>query len=217
MSSTVIIGAGGHAREVLDILLDRRASGQDVEPVGFIDENSANHGKMLNGYPVLGDFGWFRGVDRTTLRVVCAVGSPELCRKLVQKALSLGLSFGNAISSRACISPSARIGRGVIIFPNVVVNTDAAIGNHVTLNVGASVSHDTVVGDFCNVNPGARLAGNVVLGEGCYVGMGASVIQGVSVGVWSTIGAGAVAVRDIPPGATAVGVPAQVIGNKPGT
>ncbi|MGB9898517.1 MAG: acetyltransferase [Anaerolineae bacterium] len=211
MSKVVIIGAGGHAREVLDILLTCRASGEDVEPIGFIDENPQNHGRLLNGFPILGGFQWFEGVDRQEVRVICAVGTPQITRKLVIQAKSLGLHFTNAISPRSCISPYARLGEGVIIFPNVIVNTGVIIGDHITLNVAVTVSHDTTIGHFCNINPGAHLAGNVTIGEGCYIGMGANVIQGVRIGEWSIIGAGAVVINDIPPNATAVGVPAKVI------
>lgn len=206
-----IIGAGGHAREVLDILLACRVRGDEIEPLGFIDENPDNHGRVLNGFPVLGDFRWFEGVDRSEIGVICAVGTPQVSRRLILKAQALGLSFARAISPQACISPHARIGQGAIIFPNVVINTEASIGNHVTLNVAATVSHDTVVGDFCNINPGAHLAGNVTVGEGCYIGMGANIIQGVTIGKWSIVGAGAAVISDIPANVIAVGVPAKVI------
>ena len=211
MSKVVIIGAGGHAREVLDILLARRVKGDNIEPLGFIDENPENHGRSLDGFPVLGDFRWFEGVDRGEVEVICAVGTPQVCRKLSKRAMDLGLRFASAISPQAYISSQARVGQGVMIFPNVIVNTGALIGDHVILNVAATVSHDTVVGDFCNINPGAHLAGNVTVGEGCYIGMGANVIQGITIKPWSVIGAGAVVIQDIPSHATAVGVPARVI------
>jgi sugar O-acyltransferase (sialic acid O-acetyltransferase NeuD family) len=207
----VIIGAGGHAREVLDILLACRANGHDIQPLGFVDENPDNHGQTLDGFPVLGDLRWFEGVDRGDIEVICAVGTPQVCRKLARQAQALGLRFASAISPQACISPHARIGQGVMIFPNVIVNTGAMIGDHVILNVAATISHDTVVGDFCNINPGVHLAGNVTVGEGCYIGMGANVIQGINIGPWSIIGTGAAVIRDIPPHVTAVGVPARVI------
>ena len=210
-SRVAIIGAGGHAREVLDILLACQTDGHEVEPLGFIDKNPGNHCHTLDGLPVLGDFRWFESVDHSEVEVICAVGTPQVCRKLAQRAQALGLRFASAISPRACISSHARIGQGVMIFPNVVVNTGANIGDHTILNLAATISHDTVVGDFCNVNPGVHLAGNVTVGEGCYIGMGANVIQGVTIGPWSIIGAGAVVVQDVPANATAVGVPAKVI------
>lgn len=181
MPKIAIIGAGGHGREVLGILLERIADGERIEIVGFIDEDSSKHDCIRDGFPVLGDFSWFETVDPSELRLVCTVGIPRDCYHLVQKGRSLGLDFASAISLRACISPYARIGHGVMIFPNVAVNTGAAIGNHVALNAGVTISHDTEVGDFCNVNPGAHLAGGVTVGEGCNIGMGSNVIQGVTI------------------------------------
>lgn len=139
MARVVIIGAGGHAREVLEILLACRADGHEVEPLGFIDENPDKHGQTLDGFPVLGDFRWFDGKDRDDIEVICAVGTPHACRKLAQQAASLGLRFASAISLQACISRHAHIGRGVMIFPNVVVNTGAVIGDHAILNVAVTV------------------------------------------------------------------------------
>jgi sugar O-acyltransferase (sialic acid O-acetyltransferase NeuD family) len=211
MSKIIIIGAGGHARETLGIFLDRIERGDHLEILGFIDEDQSNHGKILDGFPVLGDFNWFKDTGQLEVNVICAVGTPQVSRRLVLKARSLGLNFIEAISPRAYISPYARIGKGVIIFPNVIVNSGAIIGDFTTLNVAVTISHDSIVGNFCNINPGAHLAGNVTLGEGCYIGMGANIIQGPSIGSWSINGAGAVVIENIPANVTAVGVPARVI------
>jgi sugar O-acyltransferase (sialic acid O-acetyltransferase NeuD family) len=211
MTRLVLIGSGGHAREVLEIALDCREHGLDIEPVGFIDEDPQRHGLILGGFPVLGGFDWFESPAHRDVEVVAATGSPALCRKFALAAHALGLRFVSVVSPHAHVSPMACIGQGVMVFPGVVVNIGARIGNHVTLNVGATVSHDTTVGAYCNINPGVRLAGEVCIGEGCYVGMGANVIQQVSIGAGSIIGAGAVVIRDVPPAVTAVGVPARVV------
>lgn len=211
MSKIVIIGAGGHAREVLDILLACQNNGSDVEPLGFIDEDQDKQGQVIDGFPVLGGFDWFDGVNTEEIKAICAVGTPRVSRKLIEKAQDLELKTANVISPRAQISPKAHIGTGVMIFPDVIINTGVIIGDCVTLNVGVTVSHDTRVGDFCNINPGVHLAGNVFIGEGCYIGMGTCVIQGVKIGIMSTIGAGAVVIQDVPAEVTAVGIPAEVI------
>ena len=49
------------------------------------------------------------------------------------------------------------------------------------------------------------------MGPGAFVGIGANIIQCLSIGEDAVVGAGAVVIRDIPPHATAVGVPASVI------
>jgi hypothetical protein len=89
------------------------------------------------------------------------------------------------------------------------LTTNINLGRHVHLNVGVCVGHDAVLADFATVNPGATISGNVKLETQCTIGTGASVLQGVTIGRGSIIGAGAAVVRDIPPGVTAVGVPAR--------
>jgi sugar O-acyltransferase (sialic acid O-acetyltransferase NeuD family) len=212
----VIIGAGGHGREVAEILRHQESQGGQLQAIGYIDERQETRGLQIDGLPVLGDWRWFQSEPEEDIAVICAVGSPCVARRLVQRALDLNLPFVNAISPLARISPLASIGRGVAVFPNVVVNTGARLGDYSILNVGASVSHDTQVGAYSNINPGVRLAGNVVIGEGCYLGMGSNIIQGISVGEWTTVGAGAAVIRDLPSHVTAVGVPAKVIKQEEG-
>ena len=211
MKRVVIIGAGGHGREVADIIRHQAQAGAPVEALGFADDNRDLHGQSLGGLPVLGDWTWFEGVDRQEVAVVCAVGSPQICRRLVERAHELGLSFASVISPLAHISNLARLGEGVTVFPNVIINTGAFIDSYSILNVAVTVSHDAKVGRYSNINPGVHLAGNVTIGEGCYIGMGTNVIQGRTVGAWSVVGAGAAVIRDLPGGVTAVGVPAEII------
>jgi UDP-perosamine 4-acetyltransferase len=207
----VIVGAGGHAREVMEILLSCQRVGEDVEPIGFVDDGSSVS-ETLNGLPVLGNLEWLEGIDRANLGVICAVGTPSVCFTLAERVRTSGFRVANAIAPTAWIATSAKVGEGVMIFPNVVVNANAVIGDHVSLNVGSSVSHDSRVGPFCSVGPGARLAGNVILGARCFVGMGANVVHGVSIGDGCVIGAGSVVLQDLPAAVTAVGVPARITG-----
>ena len=54
MTQVVIIGAGGHGREVAEILGHQAQAGADVQVVGFIDENQSLRGHTVDGLPVLG-------------------------------------------------------------------------------------------------------------------------------------------------------------------
>jgi sugar O-acyltransferase (sialic acid O-acetyltransferase NeuD family) len=211
MKRIVIIGAGGHGREVAEVVLHQARTGGEVELLGFVDDRQELHGRAVDGLPVLGGWSWFEGVDRGEVAVICAVGSPQVCRRLVARARDLGLAFADAISPLAYVSAWAQLGQGVAVFPNVFVSSGACVGDHCILNVAATVSHDTRIGRYSNINPGAHLAGGVTVGEGCYVGMGAKVIQGISIGDWTIIGAGGVVIDGLPSNVTAVGVPAGII------
>lgn len=211
MKRVVIIGAGAHGREVAEILRQQARQGAAIRALGFVDDDRNLHGLTIDDLPVLGDWTWFEGVDRGEVAVVCASGFSRTRRQMAERAAALGLSFANAISPLAHLSPRARIGEGVVVYPNGVACLGASIGDHALLNSGAVVSHDTEVGPYSTLNPGVNLAGNVSIGEGCYLGIGCSVIQGVSIGAWTIVGAGATVIRDLPEGVTAVGVPAEII------
>lgn len=202
MTDLVILGAGGHGREALDIL---RASGR--APLGFLDANPAL--KDVDGLPVLGGEDWLKGPRG--VEAIIAIGNPKVVLELAAKLDAWGIRFASAVSPAAVVSPRATLGPGCLIFPHAFVSAGAVLEGHVTVNVGASVSHDAKVGRGAILNPGARLAGGAIVGEGTMIGMGASVIQGKRVGAGCVIGAGAVVIDDIPDGATAVGVPARVV------
>ena len=211
MKRVVIIGAGAHGREVAEILRHRARQGADVGALCFVDDDPDLRGREIDDVPVLGDWAWFEGVDRGDVAVVCASGFSRTRRRMSERAAALGLSFASAVSPLAHLSPRARIGEGVVMYPNSVASPGTLIGDHAIINSGAIVSHDTEIGPYGTLNPGVNLAGNVSIGEGCYLGIGCSVIQGIRIGAWTTVGAGAAVVRDLPGGVTAVGVPAKII------
>ena len=207
----VIIGAGGHGREVSEILRYQSQHQGGLTVLGFVDDNPDRYQEAIHDLPVLGDWSWFDRIDRNDVAVICGVGPPRVRKQLVERAISSGLSFARVVSKLAYVSPNATIGEGVMIFPETFVSTNTFIGDHVIINVGSSISHDSRVNRYGTINPGVHVAGGVSIGEGCYLGVGSSVIQSISIGPWSVIGAGAVVTRDLPDNVTAVGVPARVI------
>ncbi len=223
MAKVVILGAGGHARETLGIFEEWKSAGPGAEArewdvLGFVDEDPAKHGTLVDGKPVLGGFSWFtdaqgglRYAGGDGLRVICAVGSGPGRRRLVNRARQMGLAFCSAISPRASVSPLASIGEGSMIAPGAVIGPQVTVGEHVIINVGCTVSHEARLGDYCTLAPGVHIAGNTRLGDGCDLGIGTVTIQGISIGEWSIVGAGCVLIEDVLPNVTVVGVPARVI------
>ncbi|HUW96848.1 MAG TPA: acetyltransferase [Anaerolineae bacterium] len=211
MKSTVILGAGGFAREVLDILLAQNGVSKQHEILGFIDENPAMKGRILNGYPVLGAFDWFASKDQGAIHAVCGIGSPVQRKKVVTEAGEMGLRFCNVIHPTAVLTPFVSLGVGVVITAGTILTNQIVIGSHVHINLGATIGHDCVIEQFCTIAPGVHLSGNVKLGIGVDVGTGAVIIQGCSIGNWTVIGAGAAVIEDLPDHVTAVGVPARVV------
>ena len=102
------------------------------------------------------------------------------------------------------IHPAAVIGRRVVIDHGmgVVIGETAEIGDDVLLYMGVVLGGTTLT-------KGKR---HPTLGDGVVVGSGASILGPITIGRYAKIGAGSVVVRDVPPGATVVGVPGRIAG-----
>jgi len=212
LKKLVVIGAGGFAREVAWLVEDINAVNNEWELLGFIDENAANHGKVLNGFPVLGDFDAFYNKGSSEpIYAVCAVGNPRIKTSLVHKALEWGFKFTNLIHPTVLMSHFVKMGVGNIICAGNILTVNISLGSFIIINLNCTVGHDVVISDYSTLLPGVNVSGNTMLNTGCNIGTNVSIIQGISIGEWSTIGAGAVVVNNIPPCCTAVGVPAKPI------
>jgi UDP-perosamine 4-acetyltransferase len=206
-SPVIVIGAGGHAKVLVDALL---LSG--VRILGLLDRDPAMAGRDVLGVPVLG------GEDKLSLHapgqtlLVNAVGSVDSmqARKTVYDRLcGQGYGFAPVVHPQAVVSKFAVIQPGAQILAGAVVGPGAVIGENAIINTRASVDHDCRIGAHVHVAPGATLSGGVVVGESSHVGTGASVIQGIRIGRGCLVAAGAVVVRDVPDGAKVWGTPAR--------
>ena len=107
-----------------------------------------------------------------------------------------------------------------------MMTAQVSIGDPVVVQPGIYIVHGQVVIDgIMEIHSGAVLApwvsvglvaGNFIgptLGARAYIGSGARVLGSVRVGKGAKVGANAVVLRDVPDGATAVGIPARVVGS----
>lgn len=187
----ILIGAGGHARVIADIV---RASGDTV--LGFLDDN-----KELD---TLGTTQDYKRYADAGVQFVLAIGSAEARQTLSR----LECTWYIAIHPTAVISPQARIGAGSVVMANAVVNAGASVGKHCIVNTSAVIEHDNVLEDYVHVSVGAKLGGTVHIGSRSWIGIGATVRNNVNICGDCMVGAGAVVVRDIAEPGVYYGVPA---------
>lgn len=194
---------------VADILLRSRDAGENIVPIGFLDDNPECVGRRLLDLPILGAVADLTRIEHDLL--VVAVGDNKLRAKIFESVNREARRFTVARHPSAVLAPDAKIGEGSMICAAAIVCTGAVIGRNVILNTSCTVDHHNNIGDHAHLAVGVHLGGEAEVGEGTLIGIGATVLPQRRVGRWSIVGAGAVVIEDVPDGVVAVGVPARVI------
>jgi sugar O-acyltransferase (sialic acid O-acetyltransferase NeuD family) len=205
----LIVGAGGHAQVVADILLRMHEAQQDVVPIGYLDDNSRLEGKSFLGLPVLGQIADLDSISHDA--VLIALGDNSTRRRLFEQLENTGERFVIARHPSAVIAPDVQIGPGTMVCANAVVNPGSVVGSNVILNTSCSVDHHSCIGDHVHIAPGVRLGGGVKVGRGSLIGIGSTVMPYHSVGEWCVVSAGSLVHSDLVDHIVAAGAPARAI------
>ncbi|MBJ7380294.1 MAG: serine O-acetyltransferase [Polynucleobacter sp.] len=105
---------------------------------------------------------------------------------------------------------------------SIEIHPGAQIGRRVFLDhgLGIVIGETAEIGDDCTIYQGVTLGGTSLykgakrhptIGKGVVISAGAKVLGGFTVGDGARVGSNAVVLKEIPPGATAVGVPARIL------
>ena len=202
MTRVILIGAGGHAKVVWDTM---RAMGAQV--IAVLDDDEKIWGHAFMNLKVEGPT--TRISEFQAEGAIIAIGDNPARRQMYERVSRQDVPLLNVIHPTAVIAPAVELGKGIVVFANVVVNIGTRIGDNVILNTACTIDHDCIIGAHAHVAPGAHLAGGIRVGAGALIGIGAAIIPNIRVGDWSIVGAGSVVVRDVPAGATVVGSPAR--------
>lgn len=200
----LVIGAGGHAKVVIEAIQD----GHPSYHIKLADHDRAKEGnKVLGKFPIIHLNNWVK------LPEFChvAIGDNQLRQKVHAEAVAQGKQTCTVVHSDARVSPSADIGPGCFVAAKAIVAAEAKIGESCIINHGAVVDHDCNIGNYSHIAPNATLGGGVNIGQGCLVGTNATILPNVKVGDNSVIGAGAVVINDVKANQRLIGVPARCV------
>jgi sugar O-acyltransferase (sialic acid O-acetyltransferase NeuD family) len=201
-----IVGAGGFAREVLNIYIDL---GREEEVAGFLEENCSRDGAEVNGKP-LHDISLLDNVVTSKPKLICAIGTP-LRKRLIENTKDKGCDYDSIVHPSVIESRWVTFGQGSIICAGNVFTSQIRVGDYSIVNLSCTIGHDVEIGKYTTISPGVNVSGRVAIGDECFIGTGASIIEKVTIGDRSYIGAGSVVVNDIPADVLALGVPAKPV------
>ncbi|MFO0940332.1 MAG: acetyltransferase [Pirellulales bacterium] len=203
--SLLIYGAGGHGRVVADI-----AELSGFARVAFADaawpEQTSNLAWPIisNEYASLSDFTHY----------FVAIGNNQVRKQHVLALQALGKTLPVLIHPTGFLSKHSQLGEGSIVMAGAAVNAGATLGKGVIINTGATVDHDCIVGDFVHISPGVNLAGGIKVEAGAWIGIGSCIREGCRIGEGAIVAGGATVIRDVKPGETVYGNPAQTKSDK---
>ena len=186
----ILLGAGGHASVILDIM---KMNGKKVIAIVAPEKNVARS--------VFKDLLHIRKDEDVVkyspseVRLVNGIGMlpGDSLRATITKNFSdMGYLFETVISPRAVVSSFCEMGCGVQVLHNAVVQAGVYLGAHTIINTNGVVEHDSVLGKMNHIAPSATICGGVKTGEGVFVGCGAVVLPGKTIDDKTIVKAGSV-------------------------
>ena len=187
----VLIGNGGHAREVmaqmgikLECFVDEEYVDNETSPLSKLDPN---------------------------IHIAMIVVANSKDRYDIAQRLPKETKFFSFIHPTALIMNNVEIGDGSFIGAYSILTTNIKIGKHTILNRSNHIGHDCIIGDYFSAMPGAIVSGNVIISDIVYMGNNSSIREKLSIHSSSIIGMNSAVIKSINESGVYVGVPVKKI------
>lgn len=205
----ILIGAGGHAASLAEILLE-----QKHEIIAVVAPSLTESGSnILSSFTHYTEDEKILEFDASKVELINGVGAmPKsgLREKIHTRFTQAGFTFAKVIANSAFVSPRTKIGDGVQVMRNATICLGSIIGENTIVNTRASIDHDCIVGKHCHIAPGVTMSGNVTLKDNVHIATGASIINGVQIGKRTVIGVGASVTKSIKENCIVYGAKAMI-------
>ena len=187
----VLIGNGGHAREVM--------AQMGVNLLRFVDDQYVDNDTLP-----LSQFD-----PKKYVAMVAIANSKD--RYDITQRLPKETQFFTFIHPTALLLNNIEIGEGSFIGAYSILTTNIKLGKHTILNRGNHIGHDCIIGDYFSAMPGAIVSGNVTIHDLVYMGNNSSIREKLLVHSSSTIGMNSAVVKNIKEPGVYVGCPTKII------
>lgn len=209
MEKIIIIGAGGFALEVIDIIEAINSQNMKYQIVGILDDIKNDF--ILRNYHIIGKTNEF--LDFKDCSFVVAIANPKIREKIYSNLVESKMKTPNLIHPNSEISKQVLIeeNNAVIVNCYTQISATAQIGKAVIIDSHSYIGHETIIKSFVTIYPSVSISGKCVINDYAEIGLGSNIIQGLTVGRNSFIGAGSTVINNIEENKIAVGVPCKPI------
>ena len=205
---TIIIGAGGFGKEVLDTIHQINILKPTYNVVGFID-NKIKKGTIINDLIVLGNDDILD--DYIGINLIIGVGDPHIRQKIYNRNKDK-FNFLTIIHPTAIVSKYAKIDDCVIIQAFCIVAANVHLNKGVCINARTGIGHDSIVDDFSSIQSFCDITGGNKIGKLCFLGTGVKVIPELILGDQCYVCAGSIIFKSANNKSKIIGNPAKIIG-----
>jgi sugar O-acyltransferase (sialic acid O-acetyltransferase NeuD family) len=167
----LLVGAGGFGRVVLE-------HAEKEYRCAFLDDGAAT---SADGVPIIGTTEDIERLFGEYRLLLVTIGNNSLREKLYKRAEKAGYTFPNIIVPSAYISPHARLGSGIVVLNNAVVQNNASVGDGTILNPGVEAHHDSNIGKYCLIYTNSVVRSLTHVGDRAWIGSTCTVSTGAEV------------------------------------
>jgi len=171
MKDLVILGVG--FPDIIQTIYDINCENNNLNIIGFLDDNPSLLNSNISGFPVLGGLNWLK--LNPNIYVVNTIAKNAKVRKLVHtKLVDFNSKFINIIHPSVGIKFS-NIGNGVIISKGVYLENRSKIGDFTIILPNSTIGHDCELGSNNFIASGVHIGGYAKTGNYCWVGAGTTI------------------------------------------
>lgn len=203
-NDVVIIGAGGHCRPILDVIIQNYKSKIRIYDIS----NFKKKKELILGHQVEGIYKNTELVNFKNQIIFLAIGDNQK-RKKIYDNLKMIVNLKNLVSKKSYLSRSIKIGKANFINNFAYIGQEVEIGNNNIFNTCCIIEHEVKIGNNCHIAPGVKIGGRSVISDNVFIGIGCSIIDNIKICKNVTIGAGSVVVKDINSPGVYYGSPAK--------
>jgi sugar O-acyltransferase (sialic acid O-acetyltransferase NeuD family) len=198
MKDLIILGAGGAAFEIVEIVNSINAIKPEWNIIGYLDDNKQLINTKKLNITILGTIS---DADKfSDVFFVSSIGHPDRpeLRKEVRNRIPFADDrFATIIHPNTVVYDSANIGFGCVIYNNCTISSKSKVGNDVLIAYGSILGHESTIGDNTIVGASVTIPSDVHIGNSVYIGPGVIFKNEIVIGNNVLIGIGSIVIESV--------------------